>query len=149
MSARRPGRISSPRSDLNPASREAGILRLVSNSPEARAEALPLWTQIQKDRPLNRLSALRQLTAAASFRLPAESLQQSSPVIVLSSQQDRMVHPSCSTLLARQLKAPQIIHPSAGHDLPLDAPAWLLHQLCDFRKRLSKTPDYRLKTAKV
>ena len=135
---------------LNPASREAGILRLVSNSPEARTEALPLWTRIQKDRPLNRLSALRQLTAAASFRLPAECPELPSPVLVLSSQQDRLVHPSCSTLLARHLKAPQIIHPGAGHDLPLDAPAWLLHQLGDFRRRIvSRSSEPHLISSKT
>ena len=42
---------------------------------------------------------------------------------------DRLVSPRCSQRLAAAWKVPLALHPSAGHDLPLDDPDWLLAQL--------------------
>ncbi|MEN9362320.1 MAG: hypothetical protein RL095_3855 [Verrucomicrobiota bacterium] len=120
----------------DPQNREEGILGLVSNSPEARSAALPLWSEIQGHRPVQTGNALRQLAAAAKFRLPASFSQSELPILVLNSLGDRLVHPSCSVTLSRALHAPLATHPSAGHDLPLDAPAWVLHQLREFRRGL-------------
>jgi hypothetical protein len=46
---------------------------------------------------------------------------------------DRLAHPTCSGRLAEALAAPLVVHPTAGHELPLDDPDWLLAQLHDFR----------------
>ena len=79
-------------------------------------------------------NALRQLLAAARFRAPARAPQR--PVLVLTSRGDRLVHTSCSEALARAWGSPLARHPGAGHDLPLDAPDWVVAQVRQWVERL-------------
>ncbi|MEY4767271.1 MAG: hypothetical protein RI907_3944 [Pseudomonadota bacterium] len=91
----------------------------------ARADqVLPQWEAIQRSRPVSTANALRQLWAAARFRAPLSAPPV--PTLVLSGQQDALVHPRCSEAIARCWRATHASHPSAGHDLPLDAPDWVL-----------------------
>jgi alpha-beta hydrolase superfamily lysophospholipase len=113
--------------------REASILRMVSNDAAAREAALPGWARIIQERPNTTVSARAQLRAAMRFRAPEPPL--AAPLLVLSSEGDRMVHPSCSAGIARHYGAETRIHPTAGHDLGLDAPGWLVEQLVNFARR--------------
>ncbi|MGZ5183361.1 MAG: alpha/beta fold hydrolase, partial [Ramlibacter sp.] len=69
-------------------------------------------------------NALRQLWAAARYRAPDRP--PAVPLLLLASAGDRLVHPSCSARLADRWEVPLRLHPWAGHDLPLDDPAWVL-----------------------
>ena len=105
---------------------ETEILRLSSNRPEAHAAQLCDWVQWRQQCPVSAGNVLRQLAAAARYRAaptPAVATR------VLSSAGDRLVSPRCSQRLAAAWKVPLALHPSAGHDLPLDDPDWLLAQL--------------------
>ena len=105
---------------------ETEILRLSSNRPEAHAAQLCDWVQWRQQCPVSAGNVLRQLAAAARYRAapaPAGATR------VLSSAGDRLVSPRCSQRLAAAWKVPLALHPSAGHDLPLDDPDWLLAQL--------------------
>jgi hypothetical protein len=42
--------------------------------------------------------------------------------------QDVLVSPQCSATLAHRWQVELRIHPDAGHDLPLDDPAWVIQQ---------------------
>jgi pimeloyl-ACP methyl ester carboxylesterase len=51
------------------------------------------------------------------------------PVTVLVGARDTFVDPRCSAALAGWLGVTPSIHPDAGHDLTLDAPAWVVDQI--------------------
>jgi pimeloyl-ACP methyl ester carboxylesterase len=72
---------------------------------------------------VSRGNGLRQLWAAARYRLPAQ--RPTPPVLVVHSLGDALVHPDCSLAIARHWDCALRQHPDAGHDLALDAPAWL------------------------
>jgi hypothetical protein len=50
-------------------------------------------------------------------------------VLVLCSAADTLVDPDCSRRIAAALGASLAVHPSAGHDLPLDDGAWMAEQV--------------------
>lgn len=106
--------------------REQGILRLTSNQPLTAAVA-EAWLEIQRQRPVSRANVLRQLYAAAQFQ-PAPQAP-AVPALLLASQGDRLVDWRCSQALAHAWHWPLALHPSAGHDLPLDDPQWLIGQI--------------------
>lgn len=106
--------------------REQAILALTSNRTTSR-EITRQWQAIQHERPVERLNVVRQLYAAACYRPPDR--QPKTPTLVLASRGDRLAHWRCSRDLAESLGCPLEVHPSAGHDLPLDAPHWLIARL--------------------
>jgi predicted alpha/beta hydrolase family esterase len=68
-------------------------------------------------------NALRQLSAAARWRLPAR--RPAVPMLVLGSAADRLVSVECSIAIARQWSLPLVLHLTAGHEIGMDDPAWL------------------------
>ncbi|MDX1588576.1 MAG: alpha/beta hydrolase [Oleiphilaceae bacterium] len=106
--------------------REAGILALTSNRP-APAGLLDDWRRFQQQRPVTRRNVLRQLLAASRYR-PAAT-PPAAPVLLLSSRGDRLVSSQCSRTLSRRWDCPLREHGTAGHDLPLDDPEWVLHEI--------------------
>ncbi|MYM81632.1 alpha/beta fold hydrolase [Duganella sp. FT50W] len=101
------------------------ILRLTSRDGDIaqRQGLLERWLGYQREYPVTRANALRQLWSAARFRAPAA--RPPVPLLVLSSAGDQLVDPRCSANLARAWQTPHAVHPSAGHDLPLDDGAWV------------------------
>lgn len=71
------------------------------------------------------------MLAAARFSAPA-GIPARGRVLLLAGAQDHLVHPDCSAQVARAWGAPLSLHPDAGHDLPLDDPAWVCAQLRDW-----------------
>jgi pimeloyl-ACP methyl ester carboxylesterase len=109
---------------------EREILRMTTASPRA-ATALPAWLAIRRDRPVRTLNALRQLWAAARFCAP--TTPPAMPTLILSGARDALVDPRCSQAIAQAWGCPCDSHPDAGHDLPLDAPEWVIRQLLAWR----------------
>jgi len=114
----------------NAAQRERAILRLTSCRGDAQAEVLESWIAYQRECPVSRRNALRQLIAAARFRAPA--LRPAMPVLVLASARDGLVNSSCSRELAARWNTAFAIHSDAGHDLPLDDAAWVAARVRDW-----------------
>lgn len=120
------------------ARQEAMILRLTSQlrgaltgaGADAGAQLLQRWVAYQHEYPVSQANALRQLWAAARFRAPAA--RPPVPLLVLASQGDRLVDHRCSLHLAAAWDAPLRLHPSAGHDLPLDDGAWVAQAVADW-----------------
>lgn len=104
--------------------REAIVLALTSNGAPGDAQVVTQWTAIARARPVARVNALRQLWAAARFsaspRAPCPA------TLLLASTHDRLVDVRCSRRLASVWQVPLHEHPSAGHDLPLDDPGWVV-----------------------
>lgn len=113
--------------------RERHVFSFTSAHPEREAELLPAWTEVARARPVTRGVAARQLMAAARFRL-GQAPTAAVPALVLSSEKDGMVSPICSKAVARWLGATVRTHPTAGHDLPLDDPDWVVAQIAAWQR---------------
>lgn len=96
-------------------------------SAAATPQVVAEWVALRRVRPVTRPDALRQLAAAARFRPAAGAPAR--PVLLLSSVFDRLVDPVCTRELAARWDAPWAEHRWAGHDLPLDDPAWVVAQV--------------------
>jgi pimeloyl-ACP methyl ester carboxylesterase len=108
--------------------REQLILRLTShqsNTPQAE-QLLNDWVHYAQQYPIRRRNILRQLVAAMRYRAPAPAPQV--PLLMLAGAKDVLVSPQCSATLAHRWQVELRIHPEAGHDLPLDDPAWVIQQ---------------------
>jgi pimeloyl-ACP methyl ester carboxylesterase len=113
------------------ASREALILRLTSERHGGDKALLGQWRAWQRECPVTRANALRQLLAASRYRAPRSG--EGCPLLVLNGACDRLVDPSCSERLARAWQAELRTHPQAGHDLPLDAGDWVARQVAQWQ----------------
>lgn len=109
------------------AGRERLILRLSSNRAAQAPSLLSDWIAWQRECPVSLANVLRQLLAAARFRMPRHWPQV--PGLVLASRADRLVDGSCSEALAEAARWPLIWHEQAGHDLALDDPDWLANRI--------------------
>lgn len=107
--------------------KEEWILKLVKNHTHDFEEVLDLWAQIQTDRPVAAKNALRQLFAAATFRLG--NFRPAIPVVILGSTNDRMVSVECSRAISKKWNVPLYEHPTGGHDLSADDSKWISEKI--------------------
>jgi pimeloyl-ACP methyl ester carboxylesterase len=114
---------------------ERTVLRLTSNQVATHNAVVADWVATRRQRPVSARNTLRQLLAAARYR--ARSEPPATDLLLLGSKQDRLVSIRCSLAIADSWKCPLELHPAAGHDLPLDDPAWVLQQV---RHWLAKLP---------
>lgn len=115
------------------ARREQGILRLTSARHGNDGNVLASWLAYQQDRPVSRINALRQLLAAARYRAPPQ--RPPHPVLVLAGGADRLVDVNCSRRLAQAWDAPLLVHPDAGHDVPLDDAVWVIDEILRWQRQ--------------
>ena len=109
-----------------PEERERRVLELTGGKGRSHPGVAESWAALHRDRPVRPGNAFRQLLAAARYRAPPAP-----PVatLVLVGAGDRMVDPRCSERIARRWRCPLAIHPDGGHDLGLDAGAWIAGQI--------------------
>lgn len=112
--------------------REAAILALTSNRP-VPLETIKCWYRIQRQRPVDAITALRQLAAAARYRPAAK--RPLPDALILASEGDRIVASDCSATLSQRWQWTLHLHPWAGHDLVLDDPHWLVDSVADYLMR--------------
>lgn len=113
--------------------REDKILKLTTSlSPKDRKPLAAQWGELAVQRGTTVRNALRQILAASKSRwIP---LPESCFLLVLASKHDQLVSFQSSVNLAKWERAPFRLHPTAGHDLPLEDTPWILNQLEDFYK---------------
>jgi pimeloyl-ACP methyl ester carboxylesterase len=113
--------------------KERMILQLTTNliSDAEREQTAQRWATYAATHPVSKGNALRQIIAAACFRAPAQA-PQGAAILLLNGGGDRLVDPSCSTALARAWQVPLRVHPTAGHDLTMDAGAWVAAEIKDW-----------------
>lgn len=112
--------------------REKRVLRRVSNSTAKYPQHLQQWLAIQQQRPVTRTTIIKMLRAAALFR-PQSRCAVSG--LVLASDGDRMVSVRASEDIAQRFNWPLSRHLSAGHDIPLDDPQWVVDEVAQFIQR--------------
>lgn len=120
---------------LSGAAREQAILELTSAHAEELRQVLPNWTAWARECPISRRNTLRQLLAAARYSAVAKP---DIPLLILAGARDRMVHPHCSQRLAQAWSAAFALHPSAGHDLPLDDGDWVAREVKNWLAAMAK-----------
>jgi|JI7StandDraft_1071085.scaffolds.fasta_scaffold00786_7 pimeloyl-ACP methyl ester carboxylesterase len=110
----------------DPAHRERLILQMTSNNCTRRAKAYPDWLAIALQQPVRRRDVLRQLWAASHFDWGEKPECQ---LHICASRGDRLVAWQCSAAIANAWQLPLTLHDSAGHDLALDDPVWLVNYI--------------------
>lgn len=111
---------------LNNQAKERLILKLTSNKRQNDELLLQEWQQWRQEYPISKTSAVNQLIAAARFSAPQKPKQ---PVLIIASKVDRLVNYQCSLRLKHMWQCSYHEHSSAGHDLPLDEPGWLVEKI--------------------
>ncbi len=113
--------------------RENLILRITSTLERGmlqRNQLLQQWASYARECPVTRSNILRQLRAAVFYRnAPAKP---DVPVLILAGRKDRLVNMKCSLALAQKWDCTIRIHPTAGHDLPLDDGFWVTQQVTEW-----------------
>jgi pimeloyl-ACP methyl ester carboxylesterase len=115
-----------------PRQREHLLLQLTSSLPaDERHGFAERAAAFAGDAPVRRSTVMQQLIAAARF-YPPDPRSVRARLLFLASSNDALVDPLCTRDLARHYAGSHAEHPSAGHDLPLDDPAWLCERLARF-----------------
>ena len=109
----------------NIAEREEKILKMTTNLEDA-ALAARAKKHASFALPVRKSDALAQIYAGSRFRAPSKML---TPLLVLNSNGDRFVDPSCSEAISKLYGAPLVSHPTGNHDLPTDDPQWIVEQV--------------------
>ncbi len=109
---------------------ETAIFDMTTRLVATRGKLIEEWLQWRRENPVSSGNALRQLLAAARYRAPPRS--PINRLLLLAGAGDRLVDPRCSRALAARWQAPMAMHPTAGHDLPLDDEAWVLARIMDW-----------------
>jgi len=110
--------------DANPLSRERKVMKITTAlvaDPESLAQK---HARIPQTRTVD---FFRQLWAASRFRSPLA--KPAMPVLILAGRRDGLANCVCSRRLADEWQTPFHLHPKAAHDLPLEAPDWILDQV--------------------
>lgn len=108
--------------ESDPLRREGIVLAATTRLQPDLSAVAARWATIATERPIRRGNVLRQLLAAMRFTAPRALTPR---VLVLGGGADPLTDPSCPRALAERFDAPLHVHPDAGHDLSLDAPAWI------------------------
>lgn len=101
---------------------EENILRMTSNYYVLTKSYLPQFIQIRLKYKFHFLNFIRQLVLASRIKI---GRQIKSKLVVIGSQNDRLVSWKCSQAIAASFKGQFYINKYSGHDLPLDDPEWL------------------------
>jgi pimeloyl-ACP methyl ester carboxylesterase len=101
---------------------ESLILQITSNNFESTKENIPSFAEFAEKHPVTIKNLINQLILANKITIQKNPAL---PMKVIWSERDRLVNNLCSQKIALKLNAKTYIHPTAGHDLPLDAPDWL------------------------
>ncbi len=104
---------------------EHAVLRMTSRHQDA--SVIAQWLTLRQANPVSSRNAFRQLLAAARFSAPLGPPQV--PTLLLAAKQDQLVSVKCSQSLARHWHCALRLHPSAGHDIPLDDGLWVIQQI--------------------
>ncbi len=110
----------------DPEVQEKLILDLTSNNSHNYSLYLKKFQDFSKQYPVSKTNTLRQLLLANNIKVDHSMAKK---VRIIASKNDRLVSFNCSVHLSHFFQQEIIIHPSAGHDLPLDDPQWLIEAL--------------------
>ena len=106
-----------------PTARERTIARMTTTRAHSHQQN---FVDLLQKQPANRRNAFRQMIAASRFQIRTPPR---CPALVLVGLGDALVHPACGIALSQLLRADLEKHPTAGHDLPMDDPEWVVDKV--------------------
>lgn len=109
--------------------REEAILKLTTCMLHPDKELIKKYASYSEDSPIKRKSFIMQMVAAGRFKVPAKIDQK---MLILAAKNDKLASYKCSLAIARHFNRPYTLHDSAGHDLPLDDPKWIIERMQEF-----------------
>lgn len=109
---------------------ERAILRMTSAIHADDATLAQDWATFRALHPVSAGNALCQVLAAACFRAPL--VPPLADTLLLAGAGDQLVSPECSRAIATAWRRELRVHPTAGHDLPLDDGPWVAAQVADW-----------------
>lgn len=109
--------------------REELILNLITNHSDVDKEISKEWGDLAKKRQIKIRNFFKQLFAASKFNLPSKI---DVPFLVLASEKDRFTSSRCSKKIAIYFDVPIELHPTAGHDLPIDDGKWIIEKIKEY-----------------
>ena len=112
---------------------ECWVLQMGSRKHANDPATIKRWSEIQRRRPVRKITLFKQLLAAAWFSLPDNIF--GTPGLVLTSDSDNMVSSRCSEAIADHYGWELYCNVGAGHDIPLDDPGWVVAQICRWVNR--------------
>ena len=118
----------------NSARREATILRMTSNLYTDTEQLIHRWQSYAAENTVTASNAFRQLIAASRYRAPEQ--KPTVPILLLSSKNDHLVNSQSSESIAQSWQLPSEIHPTAGHDIPLDDGDWVCEKITEWLNQL-------------
>lgn len=129
---------------LSPRARERMLLGMTRHQGNLDKDA-DRYAAIAVDTVPKKKNFLGQLRAAIRVKSPAKL---EVPALVLASVGDNLVSWKCSEAIANKLSLPLKLHKgtgtdAAGHDLPLDAPAWVCARVNEWTATLPTPPARR------
>jgi len=99
------------------------ILEMTSNNEMAWKKKLIQYAEYASSHTFKKKNFVRQLLLAGDIHI--ENIPLHLPTKIICAKNDSLVSHNCSLIIAEKLKSKVYLHPSAGHDLPLDDPEWL------------------------
>jgi pimeloyl-[acyl-carrier protein] methyl ester esterase len=103
--------------------REGKIIKMVSNHPTDFDAVHAHWVKVQEERPVTRKNFLNQLAAAMKYKTKKNKPNQK--ILFLAGKKDRLCHYENSIQMNQLWGGELKIHPTAGHDLPIDDASWM------------------------
>lgn len=107
----------------SPEKMEKFIMSTTSNFEEKWKAKFAEIVKFHEAHPVSAANFVRQLKMAGKTDFKKKPQAE---VLILTATNDRLVHFTCSRDIASCWHADIEVHPTAGHDLPLDAPEWIL-----------------------
>lgn len=118
--------------EKNTESKERRVLALTSyKTTDENSEIVSEWIDIAKERPVKLRTLLSQFSVAGKFKAPKEM---NIPSLFFVSEADQIVHADCGRRLAEEYHSSVVVHPTAGHDMPLDDPKLVVENMTEFIK---------------
>ena len=111
------------------------ISNIVAEDTAKREMTIANWVRYAEQCPVSGLNGLRQLLAATRFRVPNKC--PNTPMLIMSSNADKLVSPLCSKKLANYWNLPIVTHDTAGHDIPLDDGKWVCKKIAHWLNDLN------------
>lgn len=105
---------------------EKTVLEMVTNNYQRRQEELPALIEHSEKFPVRPMNILRQMRAASLYQFPEQA---PGNIQIMGSFGDNLVSPQCTLRIAESWGIEPVMHPWAGHDVPIDDPHWLLEHL--------------------
>jgi pimeloyl-ACP methyl ester carboxylesterase len=109
--------------------KERMILEMTTSSitGNEKSRIVETWSGRSSEATIKSANFFLQLGLAAQFK--QKERPPSCPVLILTSLQDQVVSPKCSFRFAEKWNLQPEVHPTAGHDLTLDDPQWVIDRV--------------------